>query len=140
MKTIPRPIFFLFLVLGPFVVLPYLILSPARVTLSAAWRKTPTLYWRIAVCLSVFTAMVITCPASPVFLGFNVPFTISAFGSANAGMEPLWSVIVWPQLLLLNASLIGLVVCLPVSAASTIHTHMKRKREMYSERLQDAGA
>jgi len=58
MKLQVRPIFFLFLVLGPlafgpFVVIPFLMVQPINVTFRAAWKKSPAWIWRMAVVASV---------------------------------------------------------------------------------------
>ena len=118
-KLQPRPIFFLFLILGPWVVIPYLIICPVQFTLSAAWRKPPVLAWRFAVLMSVLVSILVTCPSSPIFVGLNAPIPID--------MKDLTS-LVNQQFLFVNAALIASMICLPVCAVSTIHSLGTNKR------------
>ncbi|MDB4766455.1 hypothetical protein OAG71_02075 [bacterium] len=111
----------MFLILGPFVVIPYLIIRPVQFTLSAAWRKPPVWAWRFAVLISVLVSIIVTCPSSPIFVGLNAPIPID--------MNDLTS-LVNQQILFVNAALIASVICLPVCAVSTIHSFVTNKEKL----------
>ena len=126
MKLQVRPIFFLFLVLGPlalgpFVVIPFLMVQPINVTFRAAWKKSPTWIWRLAVVVSVLLSLAITMPLSPLFIGLDGPIPL-------AGGAQYELLILLPQLVVINAALVASIVCFPVAAASTFHTMACRKR------------
>lgn len=119
MRTEIRPLYFLFLILGSIVVVPYLMTRPVQVTLAAAWRKCPALLWRPAVIVSVLLACLVTLPGTPLFVGLGGPIPL-----AGVQAYPLFL----GHMLMINAVLIGMLVCLPVSAASTLHTYLVRKQ------------
>ena len=116
-----QPLFFLFLILGPFVILPFLALLPALTTLRSAWNKRPAALWRSAVFASVVTAVMLTQPSSPIFLGLNAPILPSP--TPDGPIQWLLE----EQRPYLNAAIISLFVFLPLSAVSTLQTLMERR-------------
>lgn len=120
-----QPMFFLFLIVGPFVVIPYLIASPAFVTLRAAWNRTPKYVWRLAIVISIDFAFLVTQPSSPIFIGLDAPIPPSIAMSAGAA-----SSIVETQIPYVNAALIFLFVLFPLSAASTYSTMLTRRKSL----------
>ena len=116
-----RPIFFLFLLLGPFVVLPVLVVAPAMVTFRAVWMKRPRFVWRCSAVLTVVLAFLVTQPSSPIFWRLDVPLpSIQISGAVSWWFEM--------QRPYLNAAIIFLVVATPLSVASAIDTAVSRRR------------
>ena len=116
------PIFFLFLILGPFVVIPYLIISPTIVTFQAAWLKQPRFVWRSFAIVTIVLACFVTMPASPLFWRLDLPIP---------PQDPITNGLSWlveMQRPYLNAAIISLTIALPFSTASTIATMMSRRR------------
>ena len=117
-----QPLFFLFLILGPFVVLPFLLLLPAVTTLRSAWNKRPVVLWRLATLASIVAAVMLTQLSSPMFLGLNspIPPTATPDGPLHWMLEL--------QRPYLNAAIIALFAFLPLSAVSTVQTLVDRRK------------
>lgn len=111
-----RPLFFLFFILGPFVVLPFLIISPAIVTFRAAWSKQPRLLWRFSAVCTIVLAVLITQPSSPLF--WRLDFPIPPQDQISGGLSWLLEM----QRPYLNGAVLSLAVAMPFSAASAIHS------------------
>ena len=115
------PVFFLFLILGPFVVLPFLIVTPAIVTFRAAWSKQPHFAWRLSAACTITLALLLTLPSSPLFWRLDLPIP---------PQDPFLGGFSWMlemQRPYLNAAIISLAIALPLSAASTIATKMTQR-------------
>ena len=108
-------------------VIPYLMLFPVQVTFAAAWRKSSRWLWRVSVVVSVLIAIVITCPGSPWFQGLGSPIPLPEADLSGFDFGSMETSILRPQLMLINAALIALFVCFPVSMASSIDNWMHRK-------------
>ncbi len=117
-----RPLFFLFLLLGPFVILPFIIISPAIITFRAAWSKHPRFIWRIAALCTIVFAILLTQPLSPLFWRLDLPIPPQI--SASDGVSWLLEM----QRPYVNAALISLAVAIPFCTASTIDTLIARCR------------
>ena len=117
-----RPIFFLFLLIGPFVVLPFLVVLPAMVTFRAVWSKRPRFVWRLAAVFTILLAFLVTQPSSPLFWRLDVPF--SPPNEISGGATWLFEM----QRPYLNAAIITLAVALPLSMVSAIDTVLTRRR------------
>jgi hypothetical protein len=131
-----RPIFFIFLIAGIFFIVPYMLLMPTQVCLRAAWRKRPLFAWRSAACISTAIALVITCPPSPFFVGLDGPIPLDLFPSESGYYPTFWSILK-SQCFLINATLIAMIVCFPLSALSTLSTIRERRRLATTPRRHD---
>ena len=117
-----RPVFFLFLLFGPFVVLPSLVLAPVIVSLSAVWAKQPRIAWRsLAVC-TIVLGILLTQPSSPLFWRLDVPFP------PPTQINDAASWLLEMQRTYLNAALIFMAVATPLSVVSAIDTVIARRR------------
>ncbi|MEM6689617.1 MAG: hypothetical protein AAF664_09335 [Planctomycetota bacterium] len=117
-----RPLLFLFLLFGPFVILPSLMLSLTVVSLRAAWSKQPRVAWRISVASTIVFAFFATHPTSP--FSWRSDWPIAPQYPTSIGT--LW--LVEMQRPYLNAAIIGLLVAMPLSATSAIDTAIRRRR------------
>ena len=117
-----RPVFFLFLLLGPFVVLPILVVAPALVTFRVVWMKQPRIMWRCWAVGTVVLAFLLTQPSSPLFWRLDMPLPPPREVSDGAS----W--LIEMQRPYLNAAIIFLGVALPLSMASAVDTIISRRR------------
>ena len=133
-----RPVFFVFLFAGVFFVVPYLLLISTQVCFRAAWQKRPGYFWRGAVFLSIAVAVMVTCPASPFFVGLEGPIPLDWFSSALESGLSVWSILM-SQIFFINAALIAIIVCFPMSALSTFVTIRERRRLADIARSREGG-
>ena len=117
-----RPVFFLFLLLGPFVVLPLLVLAPAMVTFRGVWLKRPRFAWRLSAVSTIVLAFLLTQPSSPLFWRLDLPF------SPPTQISNVVSWLYEIQRPYLNAAIISLAVATPLSLASAVETVLARRR------------
>ena len=117
-----RPVFFFFLLFGPFVVLPLLVLSPTIVTFRAVWSKRPRFAWQFSAVCTIVVGVLVTQPSSPLFWRLDLPLPPPSQISDGAS----W--LIEMQRPYLNAAMIFLVVALPLSLVSAIDTIMTRRR------------
>ncbi|MEO9594975.1 hypothetical protein [Rhodopirellula bahusiensis] len=114
-----RTVWILFLVAGPFVVLPYLILMPSITVTRAAWNSKPVLVFRPAVYISVVIAILVTFQPSPFPFGLDGPLSPRLVADPDTMPLMLYSVL-RTQIQLVNAAMIAACVLFPVNAAHTL--------------------
>lgn len=117
-----RPIFVLFLICGPYVLVPFLLLLPAMTSLRAIWHKSPT--WRFAVIAFMLFAVAVTGPLSPTYLNAEFfPFRVPA--TRRDGWN---SLLAW-QIPGVNRALIANCVFLPLTTISACETLLRRRKQ-----------
>jgi hypothetical protein len=112
-----RPLFFLFLLIGPAVFLPCLLLTPAVICLRSAWSRSPTWAWRTAVVITLITCFLLTGPTSPLFIGLDWPLSAEVLPESFWQTQYVLAELTWAQMRLVNASLIAILVCFPTTLA-----------------------
>ncbi|MGC3966176.1 MAG: hypothetical protein QM775_02025 [Pirellulales bacterium] len=111
-----RVVIFLIVVFQPLVLVPLFVLAPLRTSLAAAWRKEPRHVWRCAVTMSMITALLLTIPISPLCVGANWPFPVTAKTVEEEFVSSLGF------FTYLNIALTIELALLPVVIASAVHT------------------